>query len=119
MYFHVFQDPEGQFFSLEQSPLPGDHSEALALFLEQDAFWKWYRFTVHIDGAVATYMNIAQPTLQAQADRDAPVSGPARNTEEMLWRLQHAAAVQPPEINDRDDAKAGDNVGNVNLKACT
>ena len=85
MYFHLFQEPDGAFFTLEQCPVPVTLEAACESLLALDGFWRWYRYTLSVDPADATRVDCASvllTTLEADGRLESVRDRPE------LWDLQ-------------------------------
>ena len=91
MYFHLFQEPDGALFTLEQAPVPGSLDAACASLAALDGFWKWYRFTLAVTGPDARRVDCAAHLLD-RLDRGSLCGGLAIDADApALWDLRVAA----------------------------
>ena len=88
MYFHLFQEPDGVFFTLEQCPVPLTLEGACESLLALEGFWKWYRYTLSVDPTDGRRVNCASFLLTAM-EKDGRLNTLRDRPE--LWDLQRRA----------------------------
>jgi len=100
LYLHVYENSQGEIFCLELAPVPTTPAEARTAFLEHDAFWCDYKYTVKVEGTAAQYLNTASD-IAKDATRSRPDDAQADLSDADVWRLERAALrFRPPQYTD-------------------